>query len=868
MMRLHVFGLAKLAALGVAVAFSGAGLAATLDAGRTQSCAIAVGGTVKCWAANYDARFGEPTSYLALPTDVIGITGATAVATGGDHACAIVSGGAVRCWGRNYAGQLGDGSENDSSTPVDVVGVDNAISITAGTAQTCAGLAGGAVMCWGRGPLGDDEYFGSGSAIPVAVVDIDDAVLIDAGDHHTCAIVTGGAVKCWGEIPGRGRWTVPVQMEGISGVLDLAAGRGYTCAIELGGRAICWVNESVWELEPDGAVAIAIDDSYPNLCVLKDSGAIRCRGGNEYGQLGIGTTSAGDNRVDVIGIDDATAIAVGAKHNCAKLADESIVCWGAFGAVGNGFESYRSVPVVATGAHDLTGITGGSRFDSGRGTYCATLVDGQVTCWGHQFAGYNFTGPQTVPGLTNARAISGNGGFFCAIVGAGRVKCWGGLPPVLGNPQDGHSDIPIFVPAVDDAVGIATGREHACVILHDGSVTCWGGNPEGQLGIDDPWVSSPMAVPGVHEVSAIAAASNHTCAVLTNGEVECWGTNNAGELGTGDYENFPILAPTRVAGVEAASAIDTGTWHTCAVTEGKILCWGRNSNGQLGDGTTQSSASPVQVLGIEDATAVAVGDVHSCALVGQGAVRCWGDSAMLGSGTPEPDQQPATVVRLRGATDLFAFGDGACALVDGVAHCWGFKGYNSLGDNSSIAIAVPHRVVGSPFSFATDVMVFAEDGSLSNASISPFGVRVNRSAASATGRVHLTASMSPTLVDPVWVCEASSGNVSCNGFGEMTGDLDLELSLPPGGDIQFRLMATVDASRGATAAVSAHLEDAGSTNAFPAIDRDLALPVVGGVDDGDRRRFPGACSGTDSPRHADCEAARVNRSILQHSGRR
>jgi hypothetical protein len=55
-----------------------------------------------------------------VPVDVVGLRGATAIATGGFYSCAVLGTGGVKCWGSG--GALGDGTTVDRLRPVSVVG--------------------------------------------------------------------------------------------------------------------------------------------------------------------------------------------------------------------------------------------------------------------------------------------------------------------------------------------------------------------------------------------------------------------------------------------------------------------------------------------------------------------------------------------------------------------------------------------------------------------------------------------------------------------------------------------------------------------------------------------------------------------------
>jgi len=104
--------------------------------------------------------------------EVVGLSGATDIASASNHMCAVVAGGAVRCWGINASGELGDGTTEDRLTPVEVVGLSGVTDLSAGSFHTCAVVAGGQVRCWGsnfRGQLGDGTTT-EDRLTPVAVI--------------------------------------------------------------------------------------------------------------------------------------------------------------------------------------------------------------------------------------------------------------------------------------------------------------------------------------------------------------------------------------------------------------------------------------------------------------------------------------------------------------------------------------------------------------------------------------------------------------------------------------------------------------------------------------------------------------------------
>jgi regulator of chromosome condensation (RCC1) repeat-containing protein/Regulator of Chromosome Condensation (RCC1) repeat protein len=178
----------------VDVSTLGSGISA-ISAGASHTCALTVGGGVKCWGYNYDVP-------VDVPVDVSGLaSGVTAIAAGYVHTCALTGMGGVKCWGSNYVGELGNGSTTDSSVPVDVSGLASGVTAIAASRHSCALMSGGGVKCWGsnhHGQLGNTTM--PVSLVPVDVLGLASGVsAIAAGEIHTCALMNGGGVKCWGD---------------------------------------------------------------------------------------------------------------------------------------------------------------------------------------------------------------------------------------------------------------------------------------------------------------------------------------------------------------------------------------------------------------------------------------------------------------------------------------------------------------------------------------------------------------------------------------------------------------------------------------------------------------------------------------------
>jgi alpha-tubulin suppressor-like RCC1 family protein len=146
--------------------------------GTDVSCALLVNGSVWCWGSGTYGVLGRPGTDNGTvdAAQVTGLdSGVADIALSSSHVCALMATGTVKCWGLNQNGQLGNGTaRNVSSVPTDVVGLTGVTAIGTGDNHTCA-IAGGRRYCWGSGSNGQgtlgNEADGAGeSYVPVPVI--------------------------------------------------------------------------------------------------------------------------------------------------------------------------------------------------------------------------------------------------------------------------------------------------------------------------------------------------------------------------------------------------------------------------------------------------------------------------------------------------------------------------------------------------------------------------------------------------------------------------------------------------------------------------------------------------------------------------
>lgn len=310
-------------------------------------------------------------------------------------------------------------------------------------------------------------------------------------------------------------------------------------------------------------------------------------------------------------------------------------------------------------------------------TVCAIAPDGSVQCWGSAAEYDQVPGRATFVNGFPAE-LSGLMGYtygLCGLTASGGLLCSGSYP------GDGNSfaDLPVAPTGMTAGV-IAADRNysHVCAVKTDGSVWCWG---YAWYGLGDTAITqeslSPIEVlPASFQAAGVSLSTNHACVWSQGGEVRCWGANYWGQVGAGAGTTGSIInIPTTVFGVANVVQVDASAYdHTCAVTAGgSVYCWGQNDYSQLGDNTYANTESPVLASNFSsiNVSSVATGHQTTCVQSQSGWITCNGANyvGQIGaSGSLQADNGQVAMGE-----------DFACALIDGMAYCWGNNSLGQLG---------------------------------------------------------------------------------------------------------------------------------------------------------------------------------------------
>ncbi|MFN9069131.1 MAG: RCC1 domain-containing protein, partial [Bdellovibrionales bacterium] len=353
----------------------------------------------------------------------------------------------------NCSGGSGGGSGTSPESGLNLP--KSAKKVSGGNDFTCGLDTSGSVYCWGfneKGQLGDGS---TNFSTKPKKINLSGIVDIFSGESHTCAIGANGSLWCWGDNrdgqignnDSNGSAVLNPFQAINSGVISGTAGKGHTCVVMDSGALKCWgdgnegqlgLGDGESYLTPQTIVSsgiVGVAAGTWHTCYLKITGKVDCFGNNSFYQLGLGNTTTQYSPVEVIN-SGANYIAAGSQKTCVIMSSNELRCWGlnTEGSVGNG---------------------------GGNGGYVQTPTFIQ----------------------NNVKSVIIDSAHACSLDLNNIVRCWGqNAFGALGNSSTTSSDIPVIASSVSNAKNLfLAGSGTSCAVSALDQLFCWGSNSNWQL---------------------------------------------------------------------------------------------------------------------------------------------------------------------------------------------------------------------------------------------------------------------------------------------------------------------------------------------------------------------------------------------------
>ena len=355
-------------------------------------------------------------------------------------------------------------------------------------------------------------------------------------------------------------------------------------------------------------------DKNVTYAALTADGSLYMWGGNDYGQVGIGSTDNQDKPVKVLENVKEFGFPDDRNPLCAAVTkDGSLYMWGSdsYGRLANGqLGSKQLTPYkVEFDRKDTKVANVYFPSDNVSKNGVAITTDGELYLWGtNSYNEINSSNSMyvTVPTrlLTNVESFTVYRGTCAAIEKSGALWLWGNNTYGIAGKISTQS-----VVSPEEAVHILDGvkevhlnYENGVAVRKNGTLWIWGygyGQMAGE-GDNEQWIPQQQILPE-EEITGFYEDKDYGSkyALTAGGELYAWGSNAYGQLGTstnaGTSSKNNTPAKVSISGIKEF-AVQNGT---CAALtkEGKLYLWGRNQAGQLGNGSTGGySYLPTAVL--------------------------------------------------------------------------------------------------------------------------------------------------------------------------------------------------------------------------------------------------------------------------------
>lgn len=288
----------------------------------------------------------------------------TKLAASSHHSMALLADGTLMAWGSGQLGGLGLGEELSTNYPSLVPDMTNVVDIALGLLFSLALKDNGEVWGWeysrygqiGENGVGIDQVTGNDiiyRTVPVKVKGLQNIIAISSGNLYSLALDSNGDVWAWGlnsaNYLGVGSTDdyvfTPKKVLGLSDIVEISVGEDSSMALRSDGRILAW-------------------------------------GANNFGQLGIGTTSPASSPTMIGALENIKSVVSTEDRSFAFDINGNLWAWGknTYGGLGDGTKISRNTPVKLA-ISDVISISGDE--DS----TVAIKKDGSVWTWGRNSTG-------------------------------------------------------------------------------------------------------------------------------------------------------------------------------------------------------------------------------------------------------------------------------------------------------------------------------------------------------------------------------------------------------------------------------------------------------------------------------------------------
>jgi len=352
--------------------------------------------------------------------------------------------------------------------------------------------------------------------------------------------------------------------------------------------------------------------AYNSAYILTTAGDVYSCGGNSFGQLGLGDTTA-RGFFEKVSISGVSKLAVtGGYHSngvtiFALKTNGDVYCWGynGQGVLGQGDTTNRTSPVQVSGSWSDVACTTYAPHalllnSSGEVYSCGYNVSGQLGQGGTADLS-TFTQIATLSSISKIYAYGYNS-YFINSSGQlyscgenGNYECADGTTTDVLTPTAISG-----MTTVDSVFGAFThiGGSRGC-IMNDGTIRTWGYNGYGECSNGATTQITTPYNPGLSGITkaffygswAIAPAYYISlCALKSDGTVYVCGYNGNGQLGTGNVTSISTavaistIDTSKVSDISCCGSSSIGNLQIL-MTDGTVLTCGDNTQGQCGIGS-------------------------------------------------------------------------------------------------------------------------------------------------------------------------------------------------------------------------------------------------------------------------------------------